>query len=90
MFSSDPEPVTPAAQTYADVIAAQPEVLRPKCQAVSPVPKGGAELDAWTRETQRIYLLYLVGALARLKYRDSSMANARGVLFKLNGLGGQW
>jgi hypothetical protein len=54
------------------------------------VPTAGPALDEWTRHTQRIYLLYLVGAIQCLKYRESSIANARQVLLKLNGLGCEW
>jgi hypothetical protein len=83
-------PAAPAAPTYAEIIAAQPEKLRPSCAPVPPVPTAKPELDAWVRDTQRRYLLYLVGAIARMTYRDSSIANARYVLQKLNGLGGEW
>lgn len=87
----DPVPVAAApATTHAQVIAAQPEKLRPTCAPVVPMPTGKAELEEWTRVTQRTYLLYLVGAIARVTYRESSIANARHVLMKLNGLGGEW
>lgn len=33
---------------------------------------------------------YLIGAIERLTYRESSIANARYVLMKLNGLAGEW
>jgi len=89
----DPEPVATAptqAVAHAQLIAAQPEKLRPTCAPAVPMPTGKAELDEWTRVTQRAYLLYLVGAIARITYRESSIANARHVLMKLNGLGGDW
>ncbi|NML34552.1 hypothetical protein [Paraburkholderia antibiotica] len=88
-----------ARERLQAAIAAQPEVLRPSCVPATPMPTTKPELDAWVRTTQRIYLLYLVGAIQRLKYRDSSIANARYVLLianaryvllKLNGMGGQW
>jgi hypothetical protein len=85
-----PAPPEPIAQALAEKIAALPEVLRPKCEPARPVPAAGPALDEWTRHTQRIYLLYLVGAIQCLKYRESSIANARQVLLKLNGLGGEW
>jgi hypothetical protein len=87
---TEPAPVEPIARALTQAIAALPEVLRPRCEPARPVPAGGPELDAWTRETQRIYLLYLVGAIQCLRYRESSIANVRYVLGKLNGLGGEW
>ncbi|WP_146153222.1 hypothetical protein [Paraburkholderia fungorum] len=97
----DPEPVAASAPPMSDataVLRAQhaeliellPEKLRPQCAPALPVPTGGAQLEHWARVTQRIYLLYLVGAIARGIYRDSSEANAPYVLMKLNGLGGEW
>lgn len=97
----DPQPIAitaPPAQDetigirahHAELIGLLPEKLRPQCTPALPVPSGKAELDAWTRTTQRIYLLYLIGAIARGVYRDASEANAPYVLMKLNGLGGQW
>lgn len=97
----DPEPIAITApppvdetigirQHHAELIALLPEKLRPSSAPALPVPTGKAELDAWTRSTQRIYLLYLIGAIARGVYRDSSEANAPFVLMKLNGLGGEW
>ncbi|CAB3742660.1 hypothetical protein LMG24238_06919 [Paraburkholderia sediminicola] len=97
----DPEPtaITAAAATdatavlraqHAELIELLPEKLRPQCAPAAPVPQGGAQLEQWARVTQRIYLLYLVGAIARGVYRDSSEANAPYVLMKLNGLGGEW
>ena len=93
------EPASPAAATsdtpsaaerHRAAIAAQPEILRPCDAAAEPRPDTQSDLDAWTRRTQRIYLLYLVGAIQRLTYRESSIANVRHVLVKLNGLGGEW
>lgn len=75
---------------HAELIALLPEKLRPQCSPALPVPTGKAELDAWARVTPRIYLLYLIGAIARGIYRESSEANAPYVLMKLNGLGGEW
>jgi hypothetical protein len=75
---------------HAERIAALPEILRPRCEPALPMPAGGAALDEWTRHTQRLYLLYLVGACHRLDYRESSLHNVRYVLMKLNGLGGVW
>ena len=78
-----------AAQHAAD-IEALPEKLRPHCAPAMPVPTAKPQLDEWTRTTQRLYLLYLVGAIARGVYRESSEANAPYVLMKLNGLAGEW
>lgn len=97
----DPEPIAapPAAPLderaqiaaqHASDIEALPEKLRPQCAPAAPVPTAKPQLDEWTRTTQRLYLLYLVGAIARGVYRDSSEANAPYVLMKLNGLGGEW
>ena len=69
--------VAPSAYVPPIPVAQRPEVP-------------GAQLDAWTRETQRHYLRYLIGAIERLTYRESSIANARYVLMKLNGLAGEW
>src|SRR5258708_31069328 len=77
------------AQHAAD-IEALPEKLRPQCAPAAPVPTTKPQLDEWTRTTQRSYLLYLVGAISRGIYRESSEANAPYVLLKLNGLGGEW
>jgi hypothetical protein len=93
MFAAEPvveEMSAPRGATHAEKIAAQPEVLRPSDAAAEPRPDTQSELDAWTRRTQRIYLLYLVGAIERITYRESSVANARQVLLKLNGIGGEW
>lgn len=77
-------------EQHAADIEALPAKLRPQSAPAVPVPTGKAELDEWTRTTQRSYLLYLVGAIARGIYRDSSEANAPYVLMKLNGLAGEW
>lgn len=77
------------AQHAAD-IEALPEKLRPQSAPAVPVPTTKPQLDEWTRTTQRSYLLYLVGAIARGIYRESSEANAPYVLMKLNGLAGEW
>lgn len=94
---SDSSPTPPpasdtqsASERLRAAIAEQPEVLRPSDAAPGPRPETQSDLDAWTRRTQRIYLLYLVGAIQRLTYRESSIANVRYVLLKLNGLGGEW
>ncbi|WP_172173314.1 hypothetical protein, partial [Paraburkholderia elongata] len=63
---------------------------RPQCAPATPVPTAKPQLDEWTRTTQRSYLMYLVGAIARGIYRETSEANAPYVLAKLNGLGGEW
>lgn len=97
----DPEPMGASAPPapdatavlraqHAELIELLPEKLRPQCAPAAPVPTGGTQLEQWARVTQRIYLLYLVGAIARGIYRDSSEANAPYVLMKLNGLGGEW
>lgn len=88
-----PAQADPSAEVraqHAAAIAALPEKLRPSCAPASPMPAAKPQLDAWTRETQRLYLLYLIGAIARGIYRESSEGNAPYVLMKLNGLGGEW
>lgn len=99
MFAEDlpvaepPPKEPPRAAIVAEhraAIDALPEKLRPTCIKAQPMPTAKAELDEWTRTTQRLYLLYLIGAIARGIYRESSEANAPYVLAKLNGLGGQW
>ncbi|MFM0630715.1 hypothetical protein [Paraburkholderia xenovorans] len=67
-----------------------PEKLRPQCMPVGAAPDGKAELDEWTRTSQRTFLLWMIGALARGMYTASSMTSLPGVLQKLNGLGGEW
>lgn len=79
-----------AADRHRAAIADQPEILRPNDAVAEPRPDTQSDLDAWTRRTQRIYLLYLVGAIQRVVYRESSITNVRYVLLKLNGLGGEW
>jgi hypothetical protein len=69
---------------HAAAIEALPEVLRP-----APMQRI-AELDDWTRTSQRVFLLWMIGAITRGLYTVSSMAALPGVLQKLNGLGGEW
>lgn len=82
---------------FADPVADELEIVTDLPPAyIPPIPVArrpdapGPQLDAWTRETQRHYLRYLIGAIARITYRESSIANARHVLMKLNGIGGEW
>lgn len=91
MFAAEselaPEPVdarAPTAARHLAAIEALPEVLRP-----APIPRT-AELDDWTRTSQRAFLLWMIGAIARGMYTVSSMVALPGVLQKLNGLGGEW
>ncbi|RKR46260.1 hypothetical protein [Paraburkholderia sp. BL17N1] len=91
------EAPAPAADPFAEVraehaaaIAALPEKLRPQCASVGPVPSDKPQLEAFYRVNQRLYLLWLIGAIARGVYRTGSEANAPYVLMKLNGLGGEW
>ncbi|WP_035513264.1 hypothetical protein [Paraburkholderia nodosa] len=91
MFAAEPElapePVddrAPIAAQHAPAIETLPEVLRP-----APLPRC-AELDDWTRTSQRAFLLWMIGAIARGLYTVSSMVALPGVLQKLNGLGGEW
>lgn len=72
------------------IASQQPEKLRPRCQVARPVPTEAGAYEHWKRETQRSYLLYLVGAIQRVTYKDTRIADARTVLLKLNGLGGEW
>lgn len=98
LFGDPVEEAPPALADPMDEVRAQhraaidelPEKLRPQCAPVGAVPGSKAELDEWTRTSQRSYLLWLIGAIARGIYRDSSEANAPYVLMKLNGLGGEW
>jgi hypothetical protein len=77
-------------EQHTAAIEALPEVLRPRCEAARPVPTAKAQLDEWTRESQRKFLLWMIGALSRGMYTASSMTSLPGVLQKLNGLGGEW
>jgi hypothetical protein len=60
------------------------------------IPATRPELDAWTRVTQRAYLTNLARDVHRYRAQGNDTSahacnfNARGVLHKLNGLGGQW
>ncbi|WP_042299016.1 hypothetical protein [Paraburkholderia kururiensis] len=92
LLAPAPEPEVPPAPAAPDITVDDlPEKLRAQPLAMhARKPEGGPQLDEWTRVTQRLYLLWLVGTLARNTYRDSSIVNARQVLRKLNGLGGEW
>ena len=48
------------------------------------------DLARWKRLTQRDYLLYLVGAIQRVTFKDTRIADARDVLMRLNGMAGEW
>jgi hypothetical protein len=84
-FCFDDEPEV----TEAAAVDLPPVHIPPSPVAKKPAGEG-PQLDAWTRETQRHYLLYLIGAIPRLTYRESFTIHARAVLVKLNGLGGEW
>ncbi|WP_321904443.1 hypothetical protein [Paraburkholderia tropica] len=90
---SEPEPSDEhgaIAARHAAAIEALPEKLRPTCVRLSSAPTSAAQLDEWTRTSQRAFLLWMIGAIARGLYQTSSMAALPGVLQKLNGLGGEW
>ncbi|WP_205995025.1 hypothetical protein [Paraburkholderia sp. Ac-20347] len=78
------------AARHAAAIEAIPEKLRPTCAPLSSAPAGAVQLDEWTRTSQRAFLLWMIGAIARGLYTVSSMSALPGVLHKLNGLGGEW
>jgi hypothetical protein len=73
--------------TVDEAILAQPEKLRATRMTVRPM---AGDLARWKRLTQRDYLLYLVGAIQRITFKDTRIADARDVLHNLDGLGGQW
>lgn len=81
MFALEAEPI---------IVAPEPPPAAPAAPAEPP------ELDAWTRETQRIYLTNLAREIPRHQAAGDAHRvhacthNARHVLMKLNGLGGQW
>lgn len=75
---------------HAAEIGALPEKLRMQCTPAAPVPAAKPQLDEWTRTTQRTFLLWMIGALARGIYTASSMTSLPGVLQRLNGLAGEW
>ncbi|PRY03809.1 hypothetical protein [Paraburkholderia sp. BL25I1N1] len=66
---------------------AQPEKLRAARMKVRPMT---IDQQRWKRLTQRDYLLYLVGAIQRLQFNEARIADAREVLERLNGMGGEW
>lgn len=92
LFADIDPPAAPApvddralvAAQHAAAIEALPEKLRP-----APLSRV-SELDDWTRTSQRAFLLWMIGAMARGLYTVSSMVALPGVLQKLNGLGGEW
>ena len=92
MFGGDPAPA--AARR-----ALPPEPTYPPAVDLEPVPlelRVKPELDAWTRETQRIHIIAHARDLTRLRAAGDAhrvhciLQNAPYVLLKLNGLGGQW
>lgn len=92
LFADLDPPATPPRDQHADVAArhaaaieALPEKLRPTCTR-----RGNAEIDEWTRTSQRAFLLWMIGAIARGLYTTSSMVALPGVPQKLNGLGDEW
>jgi len=75
---------TPSALGISTV---QPEKLRATRMIVRPM---AGDVARWKRLTQRDYLLYLVGAIQRVTFKGTRIADARDVLHNLNGIGGQW
>ncbi|MEM5419630.1 hypothetical protein [Paraburkholderia ferrariae] len=67
--------------------AMQPEKLRAARMIVRPML---ADQAKWKRLTQRDYLLYLLGAIQRAPYPATRIVDARDVLGRLNGMGGEW
>ncbi|WP_321894553.1 hypothetical protein [Paraburkholderia heleia] len=67
--------------------ALQPEKLRAGLMKVRPML---ADVAKWKRLTQRDYLLYLVGAIGRVQFKQTRIDDAREVLERLNGMGGEW
>lgn len=65
----------------------QPEKFRPARMKVRPPMADQAQ---WQRLTQRDYLLYLLGAIQRAAFKNTRIDDARDILVKLNGMGGQW
>lgn len=92
MFAEDPRPA-------AACRSLPPEPTYPPAAELEPVPlelRVKPELDAWTRETQRIHIIAHARDLTRLRAAGDAhrvhciLQNAPYVLLKLNGLGGQW
>lgn len=92
MFGEDPQPAMarralPPEPTYHPAVELEPVPIELR---VKP------ELDAWTREAQRIHIIAHARDLTRLRAAEdahrvhSILQNAPYVLLKLNGLGGQW
>lgn len=76
-------PSVPAIST----VLVQPEKLRAARMTVRPMT---SDIARWKRLTQRDYLLYLVGAIQRVTFKETRIADAREVLERLNGMGGEW
>jgi hypothetical protein len=93
----DPEPVVvaPVPRKRPPVPRAPEPVIEPPDEAW-PVLREKPELDAWTRESQRIHIIAHARDLTRLRAAGDAhrvhciLQNAPYVLLKLNGLGGQW
>lgn len=92
MFGQDPELAAPRR-------ALAPQPTYPAAVEIEPAEitlRVAPELDAWTRETQRIHLIAHARDLTRLRAAGDAhrvhciLQNAPYVLLKLNGLGGQW
>ena len=98
MFADELSQAVTAAST-ADVVIVAPAVAEPVEVAVEyahvepyePRPENSAALAVWTSRTQRVTLVYVVGALVRAPAcREFFTGMARETLFKLDGLGGAW
>lgn len=98
MFADELNQAVTAASS-ADLVNVVPAVAEPVKVAIEyahvepyePRPENPAAIAAWTSRTQRVTLVYVVGALLRAPAcREFFTSMARETLFKLDGLGGAW
>ena len=98
MFADELSQAVTAASS-SDVVNVAPVAAEPVEVAIEyahvepyePRPEAPAAIAAWTSRTQRVTLVYVVGALVRAPAcREFFTGMARETLFKLDGLGGLW
>jgi hypothetical protein len=98
MFAEELSHAVTAASS-ADVVNMPPAAAEPVEVAIEyahvepyePRPESPAAIAVWTSRTQRVTLVYVVGALVRAPAcREFFTSMARETLFKLDGLGGAW
>lgn len=93
MFASDAAVIAPPRRALPPEPTYPPAV---KIDAAQLQLRARPDPDEWTRTTQRIYLTNLARRLKVVREAGnahlvfSNTSNAREILFKLNGMAGQW